>query len=334
VKAIISGQTEGSLDSTSQLADRICEVAPQTTTPSISPILLDNTARLFERVEELSRQLASQRAPQTSNRSQPRDRHLSSPEIAACRSPETAPTPPSTLTHPTTPAGTNVISGRWPKIQSTVLTPAEGPTLADSLPPAGKFQQRSLTAANVCTTSSGRLFITDRVTKQQYLVDTGSDMCVFPRKLLPGRWDRTDYTLYAANGITIPTYGWKSRTLNLGLRLELTWRFVVADVQLPIIGVDLLSHNGLLVDCRKKRRLDGVTSLSTPGFIAPTLVPIVKVIAGGTHPDILLEEFRKLTKPAGRHPEMRHTTHHIRTTPGHPVTCRPRRLDPDRLAVA
>jgi hypothetical protein len=77
-------------------------------------------------------------------------------------------------------------------------------------------------------------------------------MCVFPRELLPGRWERTDYTLYAANRITIPTYGWKSRTLKLGLRRDLTWRFVIVDVQLPIIGVDLLSHNGLLVDCRKK----------------------------------------------------------------------------------
>jgi len=28
------------------------------------------------------------------------------------------------------------------------------------------------------------------------------------------------------------------------------------------------------------------------------------------------------------------TTHHIRTTPGPPVACRPRRLAPDRLAVA
>jgi hypothetical protein len=32
---------------------------------------------------------------------------------------------------------------------------------------------------------------------------------------------------------------------------------------------------------------------------------------------------------------VRHNTrHHIRTTPGHPVACRPRRLAPDRLTVA
>jgi len=75
-----------------------------------------------------------------------------------------------------------------------------------------------LMVANVCTTSSGCLFVTDRNLKQQYLEDTGSDLCVFPRRLLLGCRERTYYTLYAANGTTIPTYGWASRSLNLGLR--------------------------------------------------------------------------------------------------------------------
>ena len=52
------------------------------------------------------------------------------------------------------------------------------------LPPAGKLHQQALTSANVCTTSSGRLFFTDRIAKQRYRVDSGSDLCVFPRKLL------------------------------------------------------------------------------------------------------------------------------------------------------
>jgi len=111
---------------------------------------------------------------------------------------------------------------------------------------------------------------------------------------------------------------------------------VIADVDLPIIiGVDLLSHYGLLVDCRNNRLLDGVTSLSAPSLIATPSVPSVKVIAGGTPPDSLLEEFPGLTKPAGSHREVQlNTTHHTHTTTGPPVACRPRRLAPDRLAVA
>jgi len=121
----------------------------------------------------------------------------------------------------------------------------------------------------------------------------------------------------------------------MGLRRDFTWCFVIADVDLPIIGVDLLSHYGLLVDCRNNRQLDGVTSLSTPGLNAPSSVPSVEIIAGGTPTDSLLEEFPGLTRPAGTHREVRHdTTHLIRTTPGPPVACRPRRLAPDRMADA
>jgi len=190
-------------------------------------------------------------------------------------------------------------------------------------------------AAKVCTTSSGPLFVIDRYSKQRYLVDTGSDLCVFPRKLLPVRRERTDDTLYAANGATIPTYGWTSRSLYLGLRRDFTWRFVIADVDLPIIEVDLLFHYGLLVDCRNNRLLDGITSMSTPGLTAPPSYPNVKIIAGGPQPDSLLEEFPGLTKPAGTHREVRHNkAHHIRTTPGPPAAFRPRRLAPDSMAIA
>ena len=145
-----------------------------------------------------------------------------------------------------------------------------------------------LTAANICTTSSGRLFIMDQILKQQYLVDTVSDLCVFPRKLLPGRRERTDYTLYAVNGTTIPKYEWTSRSLNLGLCHHFSWRFKLVDVQLPISGMVLLSHYGHLVDCRNYRLVDGMTSLSMPGLNAPPSVPSVKVIAGGKPPDSLL----------------------------------------------
>ena len=229
----------------------------------------------------------------------------------------------------------------------TVLPPVdEGPPPAERLasaeelpsagrPPAGKLHQWTLTAANVCTTSSSRLFITDRVSKLRYLVDTGSDLCIFPCKLLPGCRERTDYNLYEANGTIIPTYGWISQNLNLGLRRDFIWCFVVADVQIPIIGVDILSYYGLLINCRNNHLLDGVTSLPTPGLTAPPSVPSVKVIAGGTATDSLMEEFPGLTKPTGIHREVRHnTTHHIRTTAGPPAACRPRRLAPNRMAAA
>jgi hypothetical protein len=44
------------------------------------------------------------------------------------------------------------------------------------LPPTRKLQQQALTAARVCTTSFGCLFVTKRIAKQRYLVGTGSGL--------------------------------------------------------------------------------------------------------------------------------------------------------------
>jgi hypothetical protein len=110
---------------------------------------------------------------------------------------------------------------------------------------------------------------------------------------------------------------------------------VVADVQTPIIDVDLFAHFGLLVDCRNNRLLDGTTSLSSQARTAHTFIPSVKTIGGGAPMDDLLAEFPHLTRSAVIPRDVRYNTvHHIRTTPGPPVTCRPRCLAPDRLDIA
>jgi hypothetical protein len=50
--------------------------------------------------------------------------------------------------------------------------------------------------------------------------------------------------------------------------------------------------------------------------------PRVKTITAGTPIDSILAELPDLTRPAGVQREVRHNTvHHIRTTPGPPVTC-------------
>ncbi|GBP23829.1 hypothetical protein EVAR_86204_1 [Eumeta japonica] len=43
----------------------------------------------------------------------------------------------------------------------------------------GKHTGQSLMATDGCPNVPGRLFVTDRCTKMQFLVDTGSELCVF-----------------------------------------------------------------------------------------------------------------------------------------------------------
>jgi hypothetical protein len=95
-----------------------------------------------------------------------------------------------------------------------------------------------------------------------------------------------------------------------------------------------LPHFDLLVDCRINRLLDGVTSLSVPDHAASSLIPSVKTIRDVTPVDSLIAEIPDLTRPTGVKRQVRcNTAHHIRTIPGPPITCRPRRLAPDRLAI-
>lgn len=177
--------------------------------------------------------------------------------------------------------------------------------------------------------------MTDATTKVSFLVDTGADLCVYPRKMVRGPRQRSDYELSAANGTVINTYGSETFILNFGLRRAFTWRFVIADVSRPIIGADFLAHYGLLVDLRNSRLVDQVTNMTAPGRCVQCNAPSVKIIAGEMPFHGLLARYPEITRPEGRPREPKHRTRHfIETTPGPPVVCRPRRLAPDRLAAA
>jgi hypothetical protein len=53
VQTILADQTYGSLDSASNLADRICEVTPQSIKAIASPVAPDNTTGLLDKIGEI-----------------------------------------------------------------------------------------------------------------------------------------------------------------------------------------------------------------------------------------------------------------------------------------
>ena len=180
-----------------------------------------------------------------------------------------------------------------------------------------------------------RLFVTDAPSKVQFLVDTGADLCVYPRSLVRGPCKRSRYELSAANNTVIATYGTIPLTLSLGLRRSYAWNFVVADVSKPIIGADFLAHHGLLVDLRQQKLIDQETNLSTNGQPAAGSVDSVRIISGDSPYHRLLAQYPDILKPDGRTPITKHDTRHfINTTPGPPVACKPRRLASEKLVQA
>ncbi|KMQ86204.1 pol polyprotein [Lasius niger] len=177
--------------------------------------------------------------------------------------------------------------------------------------------------------------MTDQTSKRQYLIDTGSDVSVYPHNMMKGRPRAKAYELYAANGSKITTYGYTTMQPNFGLRRDFPWRFIIADVTLPIIGSDFLSHYHLLPDIRKKKLIDGRTGLAATGAPTNNTAESVKAVHHGTDYHHIIAEYPNITQPAGMQKQVPHNTvHYIKTTPGHPEACRPRRLAPDKLQAA
>ena len=201
----------------------------------------------------------------------------------------------------------------------------------------GKLDGPALSEASDPCPKSGRLFVADKATKTQFLVDTGPDLCVFPRNLISGRRSKSNYTLFAANDSIVETCEFETFCLNFGLRREFKWRFVIADVSKPIIGVNFLDHYGIMVDVRNQRLADGCTTLSVTGKFSPCKEDWlgIRAVRESSSWHKLLHQYPEITRLAGTGIGIKHSTKHsIHTIPGPPVTEKPRRLAPNQLRQA
>jgi len=201
---------------------------------------------------------------------------------------------------------------------------------------SGKLEGPSLSAASDPSPKPSRLFVTDRSTKVRYLIDTGSDVSVYPRPMVRGQRQVDKKELFAANGSVIKTYGHLAIQPDFGLRRTFLWRFIIADVTTPIIGSDFLAHFHLLPDVKKGQLVDAKTGLKIKGTANRVTMPSVKSVIGDTSYRQLLARFPRITQTTGTHLQKRphSTVHHIKTTPGPPEACRPRRLAPEKLQAA
>ncbi|GFU27222.1 transposon Ty3-I Gag-Pol polyprotein [Nephila pilipes] len=110
-----------------------------------------------------------------------------------------------------------------------------------------------------------RLFVKDRTKNLHFLVDSGADCSIIPAT--SKNKQPSDYKLFAANGTEIPTYGIKVLKVDLGLRREFLFPFMISKISKGILGADFLHKFNLLLDINKRRLIDGSTQLSIQGDI-------------------------------------------------------------------
>ncbi|XP_015123372.1 uncharacterized protein LOC107045571 [Diachasma alloeum] len=170
----------------------------------------------------------------------------------------------------------------------------------------------------------------------RYLVDIGADLCIFPKSLAPGAKKRVYYTLIAANVSMINIYSCITLSLNLSLRRDFTWRFVVANTTKQTIGAEFWAHFGILPDLKNGCLINSTTGLTTPCKVSLSSIVLgIRVTPVDSSWSNLLAAFPNLTKSEGICLPAEHTTlHHIATTPGSSLCSKARWLASNKLKIA
>lgn len=142
--------------------------------------------------------------------------------------------------------------------------------------------------------------------------------------------------LFAANNSRIATYGERVLRLDLNLRREFKWPFIIADVSHPIIGADFLRCFGLLPDLRERVLRDRITEFCSRGVVKLKEIGSISTFEkDGSYASRILAEFPGITQSnVSKSRTAKYTTEHIIDTRGAPVTARARRLPPGKLAAA
>jgi cleavage and polyadenylation specificity factor subunit 1 len=201
---------------------------------------------------------------------------------------------------------------------------------------AGK-RQSGPSAMSVVGPREPLLTIRDATSGRKFLVDTGAEVSVIPAtatdRALPQERSACPL-LRAANGSTIRTYGTTHAALVFGQH-SYSARLIKADVQRPLLGADFLRRHRLLVDLSNKR-IVAPDSLAAIGCHATTLDPQPLSIATTVYDPYqdILKEFPLITQPTFRDVLPAHGVVHSIPTTGPPVWSRPRRLAPEKLAIA
>ena len=188
-------------------------------------------------------------------------------------------------------------------------------------------------AVNSCTAGSNYKLLTIpcKINKMKFLIDTGSIVSIIPSKNFRNLPEQ-DGTLLAANLSKIPTYGTQALKVDLGLGSKMSWEFIIADINQPIIGVDFLTHHSISVDVSNKQIRLGQSNATARGVAENSEIHSV-TIATDPRAQKLLNKYPALVEIPEVLPKPTHNHVHripIKSDSKMPF-CRPRNLPVKQL---
>ena len=178
------------------------------------------------------------------------------------------------------------------------------------------------------------LYANDPDNKVKFLIDSGAAISVIPSSRY-AKFCKTpeESYLYAANGSKIHTYGSQFLVVNIGLRRNFPFVFMIADVKTAIIGADFLSKYGLCIDLANRKITDPQTQISVTMPVIKSESTQISVNNCSAHLEILAK-YPSLTRVEDKVPEIKHNFKHYIPTNGTPPSFRPRKLNPKMLKIA
>lgn len=164
------------------------------------------------------------------------------------------------------------------------------------------------------------------------MIDTGASISVLPFRNCDKKHLDLSFTLKAANGSNIKTYGERLLNVDVGFNRILPWVFTVADVDHAIIGSDFLQHHDISIHLKNKQLTHNPSRLYITAKTTnrPSIAPIICNI--DTIPDkikCILQRYSDITKEPCASDPIKHNFVHRIITEGNPVSHRPRRLNPN-----
>ena len=182
-------------------------------------------------------------------------------------------------------------------------------------------------------------FKIDGGNKVDFLVDTGASVSLLPSSLCNvSSLSPSLISLRTVSGRKIEVRGELLVNIsNKPLRRSFWWTFVVADVAHPILGLDFLAANEILVDCHRCQLIDQQTNLKAICTNKEQIGSSIHLAVPDPHPKIteMLHQYENLLKPL-QVSEVAHGSycHTIDTGNTPPIFARPRQLAPDKLGAA
>lgn len=174
-----------------------------------------------------------------------------------------------------------------------------------------------------------RLTVIDKSSKKTFLVDTGAAVSTIPPTMSDRSKQDVITQLSAANNTAIATYGKRTISTQFGFKNPQPWKFVIADIPLPLLGMDFLNHYGINVNVRKGTLKEEKTGLEVKCNTLARPSKKISAVSSTNHEfSDIINMFQNMSSN-GLLPCGALSRHHI-STKGPPVYARPRRLNPEK----